>query len=183
MKKLKYNDISPALRRFIGAHEAYRKAGFPADDIYCEVARSLRGGDVLSCFALLRTEGREFRIECGAIEDESAFREEHRRTTEAVGAGEVDQETLNRIWQESEVYQNPGEFVSALVRKGIVPKPYVCDQCRQTVASRPDGSGIVPHHCPHGVECILERGDPRIGKPGWHCKVCMPEVRTVRIVR
>ena len=51
---------------------------------------------------------------------------------------------------------------------------YACEQCGQTVAVRPDRSGIVAHRCPHGVECILEPGDPRIGKSDGVCRVCMP---------
>lgn len=45
-----------------------------------------------------------------------------------------------------------------------------CDQCGQSVARRE--GGIVAHRCPHGVECILEPGDPRIGQGGWGCGVC-----------
>lgn len=48
----------------------------------------------------------------------------------------------------------------------------MCDSCGQYVAERPDRSGIAAHRCPHGVECILEPGDPRIGKSDWGCKVC-----------
>lgn len=48
----------------------------------------------------------------------------------------------------------------------------LCDQCGQEVAERADRSGIVAHRCPHGVECVLERGDPRIGRGGWGCGVC-----------
>lgn len=61
---------------------------------------------------------------------------------------------------------------------------YECEQCFQIVAVRPDGSGIVAHKCPHGVDCILEPGDPRIGKAGWACKICHPEpLLVVRVIR
>lgn len=46
-----------------------------------------------------------------------------------------------------------------------------CDQCGLSVAKR-EGGGIATHRCPHGVECILEPGDPRIGRGGWGCGVC-----------
>jgi len=51
---------------------------------------------------------------------------------------------------------------------------HVCEQCGQSVAVRADRSGIVAHRCPHGIECILEPGDPRVGKSDWACKECMP---------
>ena len=66
----------------------------------------------------------------------------------------------------------------------MIGKWHVCDQCGQTVAIRPVRSGIVAHRCPHGVDCILEPGDPRIGRSYWACKVCMPgDPVRVRIVR
>ena len=118
---IRYTGISPTLRRFIGAHEAYRKAGFAADDIYCELAESLRAGGVLSCFALLRAQGKEFRIECGPTGDPDAFHAEHQRITQAVVDHEVSLEDLDRIWQESEAHQHAGLFIAALVDKGILP--------------------------------------------------------------
>jgi len=117
---IRYKDISATVRRFIAAHEAYRKMGFSADDIYAEPAidgLTMR----LSCFALLRTQGKEFRVCCGPIDNHPAWEEEHRRVTTAIAAKEVSQTDLDRIWRESEVHLRPGLMVAAIVAKGILP--------------------------------------------------------------
>ena len=72
-----------------------------------------------------------------------------------------------------DLYNEDGSEVTAEQARERNRAAVVCDQCGQEVDERPDRSGIVAHRCPHGKECILEEGDPRIGhKSGWACEVC-----------
>jgi hypothetical protein len=115
-----YDAISPSMRRFLGAYEGYRRVGFGPDGIYCQIAMCGRSG-VLSCFALLKAQGTEFRFACGPVDDEARFGKEYVRVAHALVHGGIPQEDLDRIWQESELYATPGVFLAALVAKGIVP--------------------------------------------------------------
>ena len=119
-----YDQINPVLRRVLGCFEGFRKVGFRADDLYCEPARSpgLPAGQ-LAVFITLKTQGQEFRIECGQW-DESAvddLRVQWRATCQAVNADEVPQADMDRIWQESVIFADSVGFVLALGRKGIRP--------------------------------------------------------------
>jgi hypothetical protein len=117
---IRYKDISRTLRRFIGVHEAYRRMGFSADDIFAETCTDGLSM-LLSCFALLRAQGKEFRVCCGPIDSEPTFAEEHRRVLHAILAKEVPQADLDRIWKDAQEQLQMGQFMMAIVRKGIVP--------------------------------------------------------------
>lgn len=117
---MRYDDISPTLRAFIGGREAFRKMGFKADDLYCNISMSMRFRRLM-CFVQLKAQNNVFNLEVGPVENEAAFGEEYRRVAIALNAGEIPQEDLDRIWQESEVYQNPLGFTSALLGKGFKP--------------------------------------------------------------
>lgn len=118
---MKYDDISPTMRRFIGGREAFRKLGFAPDDLYCVVERSVNLGGALGCFVQLRSRGRVFHLEVGPVVEPKAFGAEYIRVANAVNSGEVAQTDLDRMWQESEPYCNALEFILALKRKGIEP--------------------------------------------------------------
>jgi hypothetical protein len=117
---LKYEDISSTMRAFLGAFEGFRKMGFRADDIYCEVAWSMRF-DVLSCFCKLITQGKTFAFEVGEVEDADVFAKEYTRVTTSMR--EIPQADLDRIWVESEAYRERVHFAAALLAKGFdLPK-------------------------------------------------------------
>jgi hypothetical protein len=120
---VKYKDIHPTLRTVLGAHEGFRKLDFPAETIFLQTGRSALRGGVLSCFAVLRTQLKEFSIECGDVPkgDESAFLRDYQRTVAAVRCGAFPQEDLDRIWQESDCHTRALAFAVALVNKGFVP--------------------------------------------------------------
>jgi hypothetical protein len=119
-----YDQIPEPIRYVLGCFEGMRRVGFRSEDIYCEPARSpgLPDGQ-LTVFALLKTQGKEFRIECGSWPDSDvAGLEEHwRATCAAVNSGELSQTDLDRIWQEGPVYRQAVEFMLALDAKGIRP--------------------------------------------------------------
>jgi hypothetical protein len=107
------------MRQFLGTREAYRKLGFSADDIFCEVARSMLRGGVLSGFATLKTQGKSFSCELGDVVSEDAFSEEYKRVCEAVNTHAVSENDLDRIWQESMAFNMPGSFITTLINRGF----------------------------------------------------------------
>ena len=117
---IRYAEISPTMRAFLGAFEAFRKMGFRAEDIFCEIAWSVRF-DVLSCFCKLVAQKKTFAIEVGPVEDADAFGAEYKAVTVAMNKDEISQEDLDRIWVESEPFQMKVEFVTALMSKGFKP--------------------------------------------------------------
>jgi hypothetical protein len=118
-----YDDISPAMRSFIAAFEGFRKLGFKSDDLFLSIAPSGRNLGVLTAFCLLKTQGKEFCLECAPIpnQDGEAFGREFTRVAEAMNANDVVQEDFDRIWQESFVYRERTTFVQAVLNKGFIP--------------------------------------------------------------
>lgn len=120
---MRYKDIHPTLRTFMGAHEGFRKLGFRPDDVYLQLAKSMLRGGVLSCFATLRAQGTEFTIECGDVPDgergAEAFLNEYKKVVVAINDGTLPQADLDRVWQESYCHQKAFEFSAALLRKGF----------------------------------------------------------------
>jgi hypothetical protein len=117
---MRYEDISPTMRAFLGGREAFRKMGFRPEDLYCEIAWSARF-HVLSCFCKLDAQGKTFSLEVGPVNDPEAFEHEYERVAKAINGGEVSQEDCDRIWVESEPYRKKVEFVAAVVAKGFKP--------------------------------------------------------------
>lgn len=120
-----YDEISPVMRGFLGAWEAFRKLGFRADDLYCEIARSELNGGLLSCFVTLRAQRKIFHLEVGPVEggDGKAFTAEWKRVCEAMNARRVEEKDLDRIYQESIPFRLKADFIVALSLKGFkIPK-------------------------------------------------------------
>lgn len=110
-----YESISPAMREMLGAHEGFRKLGFPAEDIFVHYQLD---GTVL--VAVHGPNDREYAVHCGQTDlSRNAFRREWTRVAEAVRAGRVPQPDLDRIWQESAVYKGRAHFVMSLFMKGV----------------------------------------------------------------
>lgn len=116
---MKYEEISPTMRAFLGGWEGLRRLGFAADDITFVVARSYELGGDLAAFVLLRTQSKEFKMFCGSVADADEAFQEYQRVATAVSQNEMTLGDLNRIWQESLCAQRPGEFLGALMRKGF----------------------------------------------------------------
>lgn len=114
-----YADISPAMRAFLGGWEGFRNMGFRSSDLFCAVRRSAQHNGHLSLFCVLKTQGKEFNLECGLVDSVEETEAEYRRVGAAVAAGELPQADLDRIWQESEPYVKKVDFVLAVVNKGF----------------------------------------------------------------
>jgi hypothetical protein len=116
---MRYSDITPSMRMFLGAFEALRKVGFAADDIYCMTSLSVKLHGALGIFCVLRAQGKEFSIDCGPVESEEAAQSEYQRVSTAVSTGGLDPADHDRIWRESEACQRYGHLCAALVAKGF----------------------------------------------------------------
>jgi hypothetical protein len=116
---MRYKEISHTMRRFLGAWEGFRKLGFSSTDIFCSVERSARFGGRLSCFCVLKVQGRQFVFECGPVASEQEAGDEYLRVTKAVLAHELPQEDMDRIWNASEACQRFDELAEAILSKGI----------------------------------------------------------------
>lgn len=114
---MKYSEISPVMRMFMGNRSGFRAAGFSADDLYLQLSRSVELHGTLGCFCVLKTQGKEFFLLCGPVNDESAFMREYDEVCKR--QHEISQEDADRIWQESEVYARKVDFLLALQAKGF----------------------------------------------------------------
>ena len=117
---MKYEDITPAMRAFLGNREMVRRLGFHAGDIYCMPARSARFSGLMSCFLSLRTGGKEFNIECGPCDSEDKLSAEYMRVLQAVNSGGLPDADYFRIFQECESYQITSDLIRALGARGII---------------------------------------------------------------
>ncbi len=121
---MKYDDITPSMRMFIGNREGFRRIGFSADDLYCECAPSLELAGALGVYCTLKTRGKEFRVWCGPAESTEAVAAEYARVAKAAENKTLDTGSYERIWQESEVRARTVDLLRALMAKGIaVPQP------------------------------------------------------------
>ena len=150
-----YDEIHPTLRVAIGTFEGFRKVGFAADDIFVEAAQNpYVGPEQLMVFTLLRTQGKEFRVDAGAWDKDKVPELERQWVAlcEAMNARQVPQDDMDRIWQESPAYQRKVEFVTAILRKGIaIPSggdmpaqfAFPCQFCSGEVTTIHDDNALV----------------------------------------
>lgn len=117
---MRYADVSPTMRMFMGTWEGFRKLGYSAADLFCEVHPSVKLGGALGCFCVLRTQGKEFSVECGPVmTSKDFFIAEYQRVAEAVSSGQFVEADLDRIWVECEIYHRKVDFLLALEAKGF----------------------------------------------------------------
>jgi len=115
-----YNEITPSMRAFIGTREVLRRIGYRADDLYCMTARSAKLRGAISAFCVLRTQGKEFSVELGAIDSEPKFADEYKIIAYVVNAGGIPKPDLDRMYNECEARQNVVDLVMAIQAKGIL---------------------------------------------------------------
>jgi hypothetical protein len=111
-----YDEIPPVWREFLGSFEGLRKLGFESSRIFCNVAMDAVTRK-LCVFCQLDAQGKTFSINCGLASGNAVS--EYARFTTAVSEGQVPQDVLDRVWQESLVYRNKVSFVVALTAKGF----------------------------------------------------------------
>jgi hypothetical protein len=113
-------DVPKPYREALAAFEALRKCGFTADDIYFLVAGPDEGP--LDVAVVLRAQGKELTVTCGAVEDtvKNAYAI-WRLMAERLSSGGYTQAELDQNWQASMVYRDKVGFATALMCKGLVP--------------------------------------------------------------
>lgn len=115
MKKIKYDQIHPAIRQAIGCHEGFRKLGFVSDDLFVHFNPDN------SMLVVLKTQGKDFSVTVGWVEGVShdEWQELWASAAEAVRDQRVTQKDMDRIWQESLPFNNAHGFLMAIMSKGI----------------------------------------------------------------
>ena len=121
---MSYDDVTPPLREFLGTYEVLRRLGFVPGDIFFQIAKCAQHGGKLSVFCTLKTQGKEFAIECGFVattEDEAC--REYQDVTQRLIAGEVPEDDHQRMFYECEAFALKVDLIMAILKKGIrLPK-------------------------------------------------------------
>ena len=118
-KPITYDNLSPAMRAFLGAFEGFRQWGFASKDIFLLVAPDGRNNGHPALFLLLKTQGKQFSVSLALLEEwqtEAVVLEEY--TWYAEHATEISQADADRIWHESVVYKN-AMMEAMILAKGI----------------------------------------------------------------
>lgn len=121
---MRYDEISPAIRAYLGTWQVFRQLGFSAECLSIMTARSVKHGGVLSLFCVLETQGKSFSVELGAIERdgvdnvqiENLVMGEYQR----VAMSSMSEDDMRRIMEETEAFQQKVSLIMALMRKDIV---------------------------------------------------------------
>lgn len=108
-----YDQIDPAIRHCLGVHEAFRKLGFPSDDIFIGAIQGI-------AWVVLRTQGKEFKVGAARTSRlQKEFEGLWSKTAQAIIDGKVSNDDLNRIFLETLVVKDSVRFVAAVLAKGI----------------------------------------------------------------
>lgn len=120
---MKWADIHPVFREALGTHEAFRKLGFPAEDIFVHLNPDR------TMLVVLKTQNKDFTVTVGSF-NKSLTYPTWKMSWNAVGLavieGRVSEKDLERIWRSCYVYRQKVEFLMGISSKGIViPGPAV----------------------------------------------------------
>lgn len=119
---MRYEDVTPTMRRLLGYFMCLRNMGFPSENLYCQVAKSgLAPGNPLSAFLVVRENGREFACECGPVPSEEEAHEQWLYLA-MHAQEELDQKDADRIYKECDAVRGAASFTLALMGKGLWPR-------------------------------------------------------------
>lgn len=129
---MKFSDIHPVLREALGMHQAFRKCGFPSEEIFVSFNPTLPP----SMLVILKTQGKEFSVNVGIINmSQSKWEKAWTEVCTAVVDNRVNEEDLGVIWESCMAFRDKVGFVVALEVKGInIPGP----DCASNPDSNPD---------------------------------------------
>jgi len=126
MSKLDPRKFSDVVQECWCIHQAMRKLGFSADDIYLTMAQDARAPQVpVSLFVTLKAQGKEFNITlCGCSNEDEAEKllEEWASFASYANEGAFERDFLDEIYESSNIIKQKVLFVTALVNKGIHPR-------------------------------------------------------------
>lgn len=112
---------SETLHEAWAAHEALRRLGFAAADIFFQVGGEWRVGHLV--FIVLRAQGKEFRCGVGWVEGAPDSIEARWKAFAAdIAAGRVTEAELERLWLKSAARRQAVQLITALSLKGFTFK-------------------------------------------------------------
>ncbi len=115
--RIRRKDIPEAFQEALGTHEAFRKLGYSADDIWVH----LRDDGMM--FVIVRPQGQpDFAVgvgKCAMTPEE--WRVQWPALATAVSEGRVSPKDMNAMWVASVPFRHKVDFISALLMKGLSP--------------------------------------------------------------
>ena len=135
---MKLKDIHPTFQEALGIHEAFRKCGFPSDEIFVLLNPDVQyvnspgvdGSGSSDTFdkpgrremlVVLKTQGKEFRVTVGiVIMSYTTWEAAWKSVCAAVMERRVNERDLDTIWQNCRAFRDTVSFVLAIRAKGIV---------------------------------------------------------------
>lgn len=143
---MKLKDIHPTFQEALGIHEAFRKCGFPSEEIFVYLNPDVQyvnspgvdGSGSSDTFdkpgrremlVVLKTQGKEFRVTVGIIEmSYNTWQAAWKSLCTDVIERRVNQRELDLIWQNCRAFKDKLSFVMAIGAKGIVIPTTACDE-------------------------------------------------------
>ncbi len=115
---MKKQDIHPTFQEALGAHEAFRRLGFPSAQIFVHLNSN---GEML---VILDTPEGSFAVRTGMVNmPKEEWVLQWGVLAEAVRDGSVSEEDLQSIWRSCLPYRHSEKFVAGILDKGIrIPK-------------------------------------------------------------
>jgi hypothetical protein len=104
-------------------HEAFRRLGFSADDIFVSCAVIDPQTQRKTVGVVLMTQGRQFGIHTRPVADPEAFLKKWAEFAEGLRHGRPNDTELSGIWEKSEILARAGTLVGQLLLKGIRCRP------------------------------------------------------------
>lgn len=114
---MKYSDLPKSVRQALGCYEGFRRLGFEPDVIFFIYMQHQQ-----ELFCVLSTQGKEFKINCGPLQ---VTREQWEAMATFIPKLQkvFSEEDLQRIWEESMIFERSLEFLVRIKSKGIeIPK-------------------------------------------------------------
>jgi hypothetical protein len=109
--------IPKPYREALACYEAFHKLGFKTDDIY--FCSSQKGSQQQIAIQLI-IEEKIFTVIAGFVPDDNATIETTwKDLAKAVNTDKITQEHLNKLWQQSKVFQDKDNFIRDIKGKGI----------------------------------------------------------------
>lgn len=106
-------DIHPTFKTALALFNALRGLGFKSDDIWFVATPN-------DFIVEIHQDGHEYGIRAGRIDMSQEKCEEHwKEISTAVSDGKFSQESMNKLWAESNVHNNLGKLVTDLVSGGV----------------------------------------------------------------
>jgi hypothetical protein len=119
---MKYEDVHPTFRNLLGIHEAFRKPGFPSENIFILY-------ETTHFAVMLKSRGKEFTVLAGNLPegmDPASFQTAWTHIAESANNGTISEEDFQRMFEESPPNKDRFGFIMGLTEKKIhVPSKWL----------------------------------------------------------